>query len=612
MKKKKILLIILPIILILIAVAALTVLYFTTDMFKSNDVLFAKYFSQNRELFDIIQNANAKEQSTFKSNNTYTMTGDLTTTIQDGTNIQEIKATTAARHDANTGRTYSEITLKNGEADNLKVSYINSGDVYAIKCDDILPNYIGVRNSELKKFAQNMGMSETDVQSIPDNINLDAISNITSITDEQKQHIIDTYSKVISESISADKYTKLNKTQISVDGTSYEVNVYQVAIDDATLKQIIINCLTTLKDDNATLALISNKVSSLGVTTEYTDITKLSETIQNLATKIQNTNETTDNITMTITVYENKGTTIKTELEVNLNKTEDIISNSNTTVENETIALSKNTSSMNKITIDKTGTENISKAILSIEQKQTSSTQNGITGENVEGTPKISTSQIILQKTATDSNITNEITIIPDTNNAAQTMAMSTTMGKLINNTISNISSASISISSDGINVQTVQSSYTQNIQATTEVEEIMELKNSNTIIFNNYTSAQLTPFLTQVGEKINQVIPDKLGQLGIDITSNQSDGTSTSNLVNISNNIIKTIEIIGTSSVSIANANGMNMQGIVGTGTVGIEIYINSIVRRTQEAQQQVEQQIELENQTIKNVQAQFNDIIE
>lgn len=605
MKKKKILLIILPIILILVIGATLAILYFTTDMFKGSDVLFAKYFSQNGELLDIVKNPNAEEQKSFKANNTYTMTGDLTTTVQDGANSQEVKAVTATRHDANTGRTYSEITLKNGEADTLKVSYINSGDVYAIKCDDIMANYIGIRNSELKKFAQNMGVSEAETQNIPDSIDLNAINNITTITEEQKTHITETYSKVISESISTDKYAKLGKTQISVDGTSYEVNAYQVTLDDATLKQIIINCLTTLKDDNATLVLISNKLSSLGMTSDYTDITKLSEAVGQIIAQIQNTNTTNSNIT--ITVYENKGKTIRTELTINTNSTEEIGEFSNTTGDN-TIALSTNASNTGKITIDKLELQNTAKAIITIEESQTSTTQNGITGETNESTPKTSISQVILQKTATDESITNDVTVIPDTNNTAQSMTMSTTLGKLNNNTISNTSSASVNISSDGINVQTVQSSYTQNIQAATEIEEIMELKNSNTVIFNNYTSAQLTPFLTQVGEKIAQVIPDKMGQLGIDITSNQNNGANTNNLISVSNNLIKIIQIVGTSGVSIANANGVDTIGIGTTAIGGIGIYIynqsSAIVADTQNTTSTVEQNTTMDNQTPTNTQ--------
>lgn len=589
MKKKKILLIILPIILILIIAAVFAILYFMTDMFRSNDELFAKYFSQNGELFDIIQNANAEEQKTFKANNTYIMTGDLTTTIQDGTNIQEIKATTSARHDSNTGRTYSDIILKNGEADLLKVSYINSDDVYAIKCDDIMSNYIGIRNNELKKFAQNMGMAEANTQDIPDSIDLVGISNIGKITEEQKQHIIDTYSKVILENIPKEKFTKLNKAQISVDGIKYETNVYQLTIDENTLKQIIINCLTTLKDDNSTLVMISNKLSTLGLGSEYSDITKLSEIIGNLATQMQNENETSENNAMTITVYENKGRTVRTEIEL-INE--------------------------GKITIDKAKEKNTEKAIITVENNNTSSITD-IPMEETSTTNTTDISQITIQKSISDTNITNTITFIPDTSNTAQSVTVNTSMGKLIDNTINSSSDIALNISSDGINVQTIQSLYTQNIQAVTEVDEIMELKNSNTVIVNNYPKEQLIPFLTKVGEKISQVLPNKLAQLGISVSVNQNEnGIITNNMANTTNTIYSMISMIGTAGINIANANGVDMQGIVGTGTVGIGIYIynsaNSIIGRTQEAQQQIEQQIESENQMIENVQAQFNNMIE
>lgn len=589
MKKKKILLIILPIILILIIAAVFAILYFMTDMFRSNDELFAKYFSQNGELFDIIQNANAEEQKTFKANNTYIMTGDLTTTIQDGTNIQEIKATTSARHDSNTGRTYSDIILKNGEADLLKVSYINSDDVYAIKCDDIMSNYIGIRNNELKKFAQNMGMAEANTQNIPDSIDLVGISNIGKITEEQKQHIIDTYSKVILENIPKEKFTKLNKAQISVDGIKYETNVYQLTIDENTLKQIIINCLTTLKDDNSTLVMISNKLSTLGLGSEYSDITKLSEIIGNLATQMQNENETSENNAMTITVYENKGRTVRTEIEL-INE--------------------------GKITIDKAKEKNTEKAIITVENNNTSSITD-IPMEETSTTNTTDISQITIQKSISDTNITNTITFIPDTSNTAQSVTVNTSMGKLIDNTINSSSDIALNISSDGINIQTIQSLYTQNIQALTEVDEIMELKNSNTVIVNNYPKEQLIPFLTKVGEKISQVLPNKLAQLGISVSVNQNEnGIITNNMANTTNTIYSMISMIGTAGINIANANGVDMQGIVGTGTVGIGIYIynsaNSIIGRTQEAQQQIEQQIESENQMIENVQAQFNNMIE
>lgn len=549
MKKKKILLIVLPIILIIIGLAIGATLYFTTDLFKSNEQLFSKYFMQNGEIFSIIENENAKAQSEFKTNNTYTMAGNLSTTVQDGSNAQEISAVTSSRHDSQTGRTYSDIILKNGETDTLTVSYINSDDVYAIKCDDIMSNYIGIRNNELNKFMQNMGV--IDVTKIPSSINLEMLSDISDITDEQKQHIINTYSKVIQDSISKEKFTKLGKKEITVENNGYNANTYKVELDRSTLKQIAVNCLTTLKDDNATLVVLSNKFTILGLEEEYTDITKLSEKINNILTKIQQDNSNNvENIA--ITVYESKGKTIRTEIELNEEDTESILSSDNTMVNYTQTVQENTTKNTYTITIDKTTNENTSNANVTV---STSETKNDAQSEN-------KTIQVLLSKTKTDSNVINEVTIIPDINNMAETLKMTTTIGKENSNTISSSSDVTASISSDGINVLTIQSLYNQTIEKADQVNEIMELKNSNTVIANNYSKEQLLPFLGQVVIKGGQVIPAKLAQLGIDLSNQNTNG-------NIATN--KLAEILATSTLSIAGTNNANISNILTTGATAL-----------------------------------------
>ena len=54
--KKKILLIVIPIVVVLIIVAVVAVLYFTTDLFKSNKELFWKYLAQNEDITNILKN----------------------------------------------------------------------------------------------------------------------------------------------------------------------------------------------------------------------------------------------------------------------------------------------------------------------------------------------------------------------------------------------------------------------------------------------------------------------------------------------------------------------------------------------------------------------------
>jgi len=594
MNKKKILLIALPILTVMIIATVVAVLYFTTDIFKNNQEVFAKYFIQNGELLDILENANIDEQDTFKSSNTYTGNGDLLVSVENGTNTQEIKATTATRHDMTTGRTYSEINLKNGEADLLKVSYINSDDVYAIKCDEIMANYIGFRNSDLQTFVKNMGVTEEQIKNIPDTIDFLSLNSIGKLSEEQKQHISNTYSKVILESIAKEKFSKVGKTQISADGTSYEANGYKVTLDTETIKKILINCLNKLKEDNTTLVMISNKLSILGVPSEYTDITKMSEMINNLIVQYQNKTTNGEDI-IEITVYEKNKETIKTVIDI---------------------------SNQEKITIDRVNKNNIQKMILTIESKNASN-GGSLTGEVNTAT---STSEITLQKIEADTSITNEITFIPDTNNMAQILTIQKEIGKVQNNTINNISNITMSTSSDGINIETISASYTQNIQVAAQVEEIMELKNSNTVIINNYKKEQLMPFLTNLGNKVSQVIPSKITQLGINLKTNQggnninTNATNSSNFTNINDSvqeIMQTIKITAIAGFSISNANGMKMEnvgttfGIIGTGMYVYKNATGGIISKVEESQEKTNNAVKDEKDMEANLQAYIDEIV-
>lgn len=532
MKNKKLpIIIIISILVVILATAiVIAILYNTTDIFKSYDVLFAKYFNQNEELLSILENANYEEQKLFKNTNSYTSSGELLINIQDGTaNTQKVKATTASRHDLNTNRTYSEMILKNGESDLIKMSYINSGDVYAIKYEDVLANYIGIRNQDLKTFAKNMGMSDSDVANIPNAIDFASLNSIAQITDDQKQYIKETYLPVIINNIDKNSYTRTSKSKISVDGVDYVTNAYTVTIDANTFKQIIISCLTTLKNDNTTLTIISNKLSSLNPGSDSTmDTSMLSQTIDTLIQQLENTEANKNEIK--ITTYENKGTTIRTMIEI---------------------------SDLSKMTIDKLTQNNSKKVILTIGENESTSSDN--TTEQTNNTT--SAVQVILEQITTDSEVLDNITVIPDTSDTSEKITMSTSMGKVLNGTINNTSSVSIENAN-----QTVDASYTQTIQTASQVEEILELKNSNTVIVNNYSKEQLVPFLQSLGNRIKAIVPNKIEQLGIDIGLSQTNTGALANyngILNSLQNQEKAVGIIATSGLAIANPDNINIRNI-------------------------------------------------
>ena len=154
-------------------------MYFCTNIFKSGEQLFWGYIIKNSGILNTLENENEKEQQQVKKVNNYTETGTLNICVEKNEEMQNINVITNTSHEAETRRTYTKATLKNEETELLKLFYINSDDVYAIKCEELLKYYIGIRNSDLKDFARKMGVDELNIQYIPDNINFENILNIT-------------------------------------------------------------------------------------------------------------------------------------------------------------------------------------------------------------------------------------------------------------------------------------------------------------------------------------------------------------------------------------------------------------------------------------------------
>ena len=561
--KKKILLIIIPIIIVLIIAVIIAVLYFTTDLFKSNEELFWKYFAQNKDVLNIIENEKQAEQSQFKTNNSYTSNGNLSLVIAQGENSsKQLNVVTTARHDVTTNRTYADATLKNGDINLFKASYINSGDIYAVSCDEIFQGYVGTENSGLTQLAANFG-----IENFPDSININEYSNILDLTDEEWTHISETYLPVITNSISEESYTKSSE-EIQVNGQTYNTNVYSIQITGENLKQLIINGLTTLKGDTQTLVMISNKLSTLGLGIEYTDVSNMLLQIDEIIENIQNTN-TEDNLY--INVYENNEEVVRTsiDLENNFdivydrtsstnsltidiigtmteqeridesidatnitntnNMSEDVLINNGAQAENaitnedvaddsDTIVSMENTESMNT-TLD--GNANSTTGATNVTADNNVIVENNQITDDSDEVIDLTTNQgersgasIIITKNKTDNLITNTIKIVPDTNIADENLSITINMSNVQNDTINNSYEIVVNSFVGSTSENYVITYETSTIRAD-QVEEIPELTGSNTAIASNYEANTFNTFLTNWVNLFMNKLSEKLIVLG-------------------------------------------------------------------------------------------------
>ncbi len=542
MKKKTGIIITIIIISVTLIVAGIfAFLHFATDIFKSNEQLFWKYASNSSQLAKMLTNENKTEQKNWKATHSYTAKGDLSIAVTKETGTQTIKLGTTEKYNQNTRRNYADITLYNGEAEHLKASYINSEDIYAIYCKDIYePYYIGFRNSDLKQFIEKLGIPNTENIGIPDAISFGRSKNVPklplSISEEEK-YLSDTYFNMLLSSIPEEKYTKTEKESITINNQSYETVGYQLDLSGEEIKQIIVNLLSKAKDDEQLINYLSLKV--------FSDFDKesIQKIIDGMITSIQQIQNPVDKISFV--VYQpKKGIT---KIRIKDNRIAEIVIDIDDSKENK-----KNVD----ISFNSSESENA--------QMQT-------------------VMQVEMEKQILDSMIIYTTNIVD--NKSGYQLVMNTSLGNVMEDKIENNSKITIFD-----NDTTIETSYYKTIQVANEEVDIQELTNTSAVVVNNYPREQLENFFEGLGRRIEQIIPEKVEQLNIQVT-NEQDG-------------LYYLQGIISSVFTIMNVNGIP-QPISTTGMFIMAnlnqsmLTTNNTIQNGQQTQNQImQQEIELFNQ--------------
>ena len=464
-RKRKGLIIALIITAVLIAIAVVfTILFFTTDIFKNGQQAFLQAMSKNIEMFNTLSNENIITQEDFRNTYSYNSTGTINGTISQGTVTQNVTLKTTARRDANTERYYADIALQNTGQDILKYSYIECNDVYAIKCDDVLANYVGIRNSDLKEYARKIGVSEEEINNIPDQIDFEVLKGAFNLSEEEKEQLQSIYLDTITNSIPQEKFQKAGKESITVNNLSCNANKYTLTLNGEEIKKLLINLLNTAKSDEISMNILTKLQNAL---TSNVDTTLITNNIENLTTKIES-DETIANTTLTVDVYSYKGNPIKTIVDIS-------------TIGKITIDTDKNTQSVTVLTerYDDIGNINL-------------------------------TSQVTISKGNYNDNVVYNFEIIPNTLDIGQKLNVMIQLGNTTDTGYTNTYEVLIQ---NGEN-NTINLQYDVEVLASETVEEIQELTDSNSIIFNNYSIEELTPFITAYIQQNSTLILNRLSSI--------------------------------------------------------------------------------------------------
>ena len=226
-KKKKITIAIIIVIFVILVISGVCIaLYINTDMFKSNEVLFAKYLGQNLENIKLLETTlentsyNETLDNSFYNNlpmriNTnieaeakYTQAIGTSSESSDNS-INQLKITLEGQTDKINGYNYKNLKLLKNEEQVAQIEYLQSENNYGIRFSDLFNQYLISGNSNIKEMLKSIGYEEEQLTNIPENIESKQILNEVKLTEDELNAVLDIFE--IKEDISTIETTETFK-----------------------------------------------------------------------------------------------------------------------------------------------------------------------------------------------------------------------------------------------------------------------------------------------------------------------------------------------------------------------------------------------------------------
>lgn len=312
-KRRAILISIILVILIIIATICI-ILYATTDMFKSNDVLFGKYTRQLLDnLDDILNEDHMAEMEEILKNNK--LTSNTTATIRynengDSSNpINNIRVNILGKEEKTTGYNYKDITVAQNDETIAGVEYIEDEDV------------VGVRLNGIRQYlSTNLDNgNENEIYNLYELIHTDILGMIGVHSDEWNT-VKEKYIGIIWKNIAHATFSKQTGRVLEINGTQYNTNVYSVTITKEQFNDIYIQILEELEKDEIIISKIETIDNKLNEYHQFMQDGKTSNIKQDFIDDIENTIQKIQNFNIgnnerTISVFESNGVAISLSID---------------------------------------------------------------------------------------------------------------------------------------------------------------------------------------------------------------------------------------------------------------------------------------------------------
>lgn len=311
-KNTKILMILIIIVLIIILVGGAVFIYLTTDIFKSEKDLFFKYITQIGDSEKGLIDNQLKQYFEKRKITPYNDEGKLSVNItseneqEQFENVNNFNISFSGQVDTANSKASQDISLNYSDEVNFPVSYKQIENTIGLQTKYVGNKFIAVETDKLENITNEENSSlEIDTSSFE---KFKKIAQV-ELTDEQKSNIQNTYMEVLNQQLRKEKFSKVKES---------DTTGYKLSLTGEETKNVLIQLLETLKNDQTTLDKINEYIKTIqnSAKISVSDIEDMIDSINNEEWAEQN---------IEITVYSKKGVTNKitistNELKINIQK----------------------------------------------------------------------------------------------------------------------------------------------------------------------------------------------------------------------------------------------------------------------------------------------------
>ncbi|MGN1297792.1 MAG: DUF6583 family protein [Clostridia bacterium] len=303
-KSSKILMILIIIVLLIILIGGIVIVCLATDLFKSDKELFFKYITQIGDSENGFIDNNLKQYWEKQKTIPYINEGGFSTNItseqgqQQFDNVNNFNINFSGQVDAANSKSAQDISLNYSDSVNFPISYKQVGNIIGLQTKYVGNKFIAIQTDKLSNLA---GSTDVDLEDYTDIAEkLQAMSKI-ELTDDEKSNMQNTYMEVLNTNLNDNKFSKVEDSNMKG---------YKVSLTGEELKNVMVQLLQTLENDQTTLDKINEYLKTYKNSSKLT-VNSIENTIKNI-----NNNSNINNENFEITVYCQSGKTSKILIEM--------------------------------------------------------------------------------------------------------------------------------------------------------------------------------------------------------------------------------------------------------------------------------------------------------